>query len=290
MEIADKLWIFLSISIVFFSLINLKTYFFFKENLLIFFGTILATLLFQFYASKSFEISIPLTAGLFSFFYCPLVAIFLNKEILPFINERLLHITAILYTYNVLLYSSGKFQIFLIAISIIPLVSIFYQAIVMDEINPKIKILLYTWYVFMLFIIQILQFSLLEMNEFVTGKLDFHDLSNIFFLSGLYFYICIYVVNLIGIIPYRILEQTEYEMKERIANQSNIFQKKFGNQQASPFATIILSIFLISIIFINFRLNFTSSRLLIQGLLIIALIISSLENFIIKIFESKQNN
>lgn len=279
----DALWVTLFISILFFSLINLQRLFFSLTNILLIAGIIL--FLFIMNLLHGFDFSIPFIVFMFTIEYCLFAAILFQKSILPVINERLLHITALCYIYNVVILSGGNFRIFLMAIAVIPVCAILYYSMVKKEISRRNRILLYCCYLAMLITIQSLNLYSLVSNRPVTGWLGVSDFLNVIFLGGLFFYICIYGINLHLILPGRDKHESKYDMEKRIAEQSELFLSKFSDLQASPLGTLVITGLLIMVIAANHIFQLLHPRMLSQVILIMALIMGSLENILIYLLQ-----
>ncbi|MFW5872415.1 MAG: hypothetical protein ACOCVN_00360 [bacterium] len=244
-------------------------------------GVITGSLLIQIH-DFSFNFSISYFSLTFTIFYCWIIGIIFREEILPVITERSLHITSLIYLYNVIVLSDGKFQIFLIVISIIPLGAVLYYAIVNYKLSKKIQVYLYYWYLAMLIIIQVLNFMIFKNQKLVVGWLDVSDFINVFFLSGVFFYIIIYGINAFAV--FMADTEDEESIKRMIEEQEELFTSKFSDYQASPIGTIILTLVVVILIILNFNYKIIEPILLGQIILIIALIMTSLGNIIVNYF------
>ncbi len=209
------------------------------------------------------------------------VAAFYSNKILPAISERILHIVSMIYLYQLLLNYNSTY-LFISILFFIPVIVILYYSISLEKISRKEKVTLYSLFIFILIYIEFYNLKMIALYEFPKDEPNFinnHLILSAIFISGILFYITIYSVNLLQLLPIRRKDESDEAMRIRIKNDSILFTSKFSNKQAEPAVTIVLSLILFVLLVINIKYNIIRSSYLTEYFL----------GFTLTCFQNKKN-
>lgn len=265
------------ITVIIYSLIHLGRDFFSKDILKVFgLSTFMGFCVFKY---DVFSWNKYLAA--FFFFFISGVAAFYSKKILPAISESILHIVGMIYIYQLLL-DFSSFNVFGLMIMMIPVIIIFYYCISTKTITNKEKVTLYSLFIFCLIYIDYFNLKMIALYDFPKNEPSIFDDQIVFstiFASGILFYITIYTVNLLLVIPIRRKGESDELMKLRLKEDSALLISKFSSNQASPINTIVLSIFAFGIMILNIKYQLIKNNYLTEYFL----------GFILTCFQNKNN-
>ncbi len=248
---------------------------FFSKNILIVIGAslLMGTIVFKydvFTWTKYFAaVSCAFVAG---------VAAFHSNKILPTISEQVVHIIGLIYVYQLLI-NYNEMNIVLFLLLLIPFVVIMHYCIDLKEITNKEKIFLYSLFVLILTYIEFYNLKMIVLYNFPKNEpkfVDFQLLLSTFFISGILFYIIIYISNLIQVLPIRRENESAKAMRIRLKSDSFLFISKFKDKQAKPVNTIVISIIIVFILILNIKFNIIRNNYITEYLL--GFTITSFEN------------
>lgn len=264
----EKIIIFIvMLSVVFHTVINLREKVFSKDMLYIL-GLVLLTSLGANKDNPDFSINRILIA--IPLCFAGAIAIVYKKEILPEISESTLYIISIIYLYSLIINSSFYESIFLTIIVLLPVCIVSFYLFTDRVAGRAEKLFLYLLNILFLCVISFFNLKrlVLELAWRQNFIFDFPLATSIFFITGIMFYLLVYMLNLIWILPIPSKEETNQEMKHRIYQQASLFTSKFKNIQAYPSIILISSILIIllmtlSIHFKVFPHSYTEAFLLV---------------------------
>jgi len=264
----EKLIIFIvMLSVVFHTVLNLREKVFSKDMLYIL-GLVLLTSLGANKDNPDFSINRILIAIPLGF--AGAIAIVYRKEILPEISESSLYIISIIYLYSLIINSSFYTSVFLTIIVLIPVCIVTFYLFTDRVAGRAEKLFLYFLNIMFLCVISFFNLKrlVLELSWRQNLVFDFSLATSIFFITGIMFYLLVYMLSLIWMLPIPSKEETNQEMKHRIHQQASLFTSKFKNIQAYPSIILISSILIIllmtlSIHFKMFPHSYTEAFLLV---------------------------
>jgi hypothetical protein len=239
----------IAISVVTYTLINLKGKFFSLKMLVLIgasaFVALGANKNNPTFSVSKFLLAIPVcfTAGVGGLF---------QNELLPAISIWKLHLISLIYSYCIII--NTPLTAYFNLILIIPVAIVFYYLLLTRPVKYNEKVVLYCINIGMLIIIEYYNLKRIALFELPADRPEDLDLSlilTIFFITGILFYIIIYIMNLFWIIPIPAKDESNKEMKTRIKFQAELFERKVSDKKA-PFGVIVLST---AIIFIFLIMN-----------------------------------
>jgi hypothetical protein len=209
------------------------------------------------------------------------VAAFYSNKILPAISERILHIVSFIYVYQLFI-NYDSLHLFMFIALFIPVVIIIYYSISLEKITDKEKVLLYSLFIFILIYVEFYNLKMIALYDFPKDEphyINIHLILSAIFISGILFYITVYSVNLLQILPIRRKDETDEAMRKRLEEDSLLFISKFSDKQAEPHVTIVLTVLLLGILGINVKYNIIRNSYLTEYFL----------GFILTCFQNKKN-
>ncbi|MGV7927427.1 MAG: hypothetical protein AB2L13_00755 [Spirochaetota bacterium] len=212
-----------------------------------------------------------------------------KNEILPETNERTLHFVSLIYVYSILSNMSDGFNIWVI-ISIIPAAIIVYYATVMRSLRPFEKVMLYCLNIYFLVIISyynLKRIVLYDLPEEMPVSMDVSFALSIFYISGILFYIIIYIMNLLWAIPLTFGGESNDDTEARLKEQTTLFIKKVGDRQASPRVTVVSTVFLGVMMLLSIRFNIVPHSFTEIVLLVILVVDSNKQYFLNMLYRMK---
>lgn len=234
----------ITLSVLFFTIINLKSKFFSRELLIVAGFTVFISLA----ANKDnpdfslvrILVAIPLcfTGG---------IAVFFRDEILPRITERSLHLLSLLHGYTVLVNVPVAQTPVMAMMLMAPVVVAHYYAISRRALPASEKIFAYCVQLYFLVCIgyyNLKRMVLYDMPPGVIVQVDVELFVRLFCISGMLFYILIYVLNLLLAVPLPAKCEPDY---------SRLFIEKMGDAQANPAVTLAITAMAAALFGLNLR-------------------------------------
>ncbi|MCP5502287.1 MAG: hypothetical protein H7A25_20495 [Leptospiraceae bacterium] len=181
------------------------------------------------------------------------LSLYYENQILPELDERLLHLISIIYLYNLFVFTSGGSLYFLLLLSTFPVYLIFVINLIDYYHSDAMKSLLYFFFLLMLVLIELFHLKGLWLDYKDDGNIDTKRYLSLFFLTGGYFYIIVYGTHL-----YLILNDDKQKRRRSIIlsrnreTQLKLFVEKVRDEQSSWKVTILISL----LSFISLGLNY----------------------------------
>ncbi len=237
----------IAISVITFTLINLKGKFFSLKILALIGASSLLALGVNkhnpTFSISKYLLAIPVcfTAGVGGLF---------QNELLPAISIWKLHLISLIYSYCIIINTplSAYYNIILI----IPVTIVFYYLLLSRTIKFSEKVILYCITIGMLIVIEYYNLKRIALFELPVNSPEHLDLSlilAIFFITGILFYIIIYIMNLFLLIPSVAKDESNKEKDAISTFQAELFEKKVSEKRVSfkliIACTAIIFIFLI---------------------------------------------
>ncbi|MEM7182483.1 MAG: hypothetical protein AAF518_16330 [Spirochaetota bacterium] len=187
-----------------------------------------------------------------------------SSELLPRLTERNIHLTTLVFMYLLIIMLpnplDNTFFLMALAMSIL----IFTNAMVNYPMHSIVKIILYTYYIFMLLSFEVISFIRLSEGEYQ----EYNTFVLVFYSIGGGIYLIAYTINIYRIIPLQDKNETYQEMRKRVTEQSNLFIEKTSDEQADYFYTALLTLLFMVFGIANHIFEFVSVYLLPDLLLV----------------------
>ena len=185
------------------------------------------------------------------------IAVVYKREILPEISESTLHIISIIYLYSLFLNTAFYHNVLTLIIALLPVMIVAYYLFTKRVATPSEKLFLYCLNI--TFLCNISFFNLKRIVNDISWMsnltFNFSFATSIFFITGILFYVLIYLINLIWIIPLPAKDASKKEMEDRIKKQASVFKKKVSDIQAYPSIVLVSSVLIIILMVLSIRFN-----------------------------------
>jgi hypothetical protein len=221
----------ISLSVICYTLLNLRRKFFSLKILGLMGGAIFVALGANknnpVFSMSKFLLAIPVcfTAGVGGLF---------RDELLPSISVWKVHLVSLIYAYCII--NNTQFEAYYAILLVLPLVFVYYWLLIHRPLRYGEKVVLYCINISMLVVIEYYNLKRMVLFDFPQDRPGYLDVSfvvNLFFVTGILFYIVIYIMNLLWILPVPAKDESNDEMNKRIRFQADLFEKKVRDKRIS---------------------------------------------------------
>ncbi len=256
MDVEKQIGLIMTFSVFFYSVISLRFRLFSKNTIIVVSFSVLISL---FPGKYNAVHSINNSFLVFPFALMVGIVFLFQKEILPKVNERVIHIISMIYIYSLFLNLGFMNHEIVDVILLIPVIPVVYSAVVLKKIKKKNKLILYCINIFMLTFIEFFNLKRIVTHDLPEERilnLKFSNVISIFFITGIMFYIIIYLSVLLKALPLPGKAENSIEVNKRISQYKDLFSRKLSSNQANPLTTIVITIGILVFYFYNYMTGY----------------------------------